>query len=61
MNDEHVKGAAKKGEGKIEETAGHLTGNEQLENQGKVDQVKGAVHTATGDIKDSAKEAIKQH
>ncbi len=55
MNSEHVKGAAEKGEGKIEEVAGRVTGNKQLENEGKVDQVKGAVHTAVGDVKDALK------
>jgi uncharacterized protein YjbJ (UPF0337 family) len=59
MNNEHVKGAAEKVEGKIKEVAGHITGDKSLENQGKVDQIKGAVHSAVGDAKDSAKEAFK--
>jgi uncharacterized protein YjbJ (UPF0337 family) len=57
MNDEHVKGATEKGEGKVKEAVGHLTGNTQLEAEGKVDQVKGTVHSAVGDVKDSAKES----
>jgi uncharacterized protein YjbJ (UPF0337 family) len=60
MNNEHVKGAAEKGEGKVKEMAGHVTGDKKLENEGKADQVKGAVHTAVGDAKDSAKEAFKR-
>jgi uncharacterized protein YjbJ (UPF0337 family) len=59
MNNEHVKGAVEKGKGKIEEAAGHVTGNTKLENEGKVDQVKGAAHNAAGDVKDSVKEASK--
>jgi uncharacterized protein YjbJ (UPF0337 family) len=59
MNNEHVKGAVEKGKGKIEEAAGHVTGNKKLENEGKVDQVKGAVHNAAGDVKDSLKDASK--
>ncbi len=55
MNNEHVKGAAEKGEGKIKEVVGHVTGDRKLENEGKVDQVKGAVHTALGDVKDAIK------
>lgn len=59
MNSEHVKGAAEKGEGKIKEAAGHVTGDKKLESEGKVDQVKGAVHGAIGDVKDAAKDASK--
>jgi uncharacterized protein YjbJ (UPF0337 family) len=58
MDKEHVKGAADKTAGKIKEVAGHVTGNKRLETEGKVDQVKGAVHKAAGDAKDAGKEAI---
>lgn len=60
MNNEHVKGAAEKGVGKIKEATGHITGDRKLENEGKVDQVKGAIHNAVGDAKDSSKEAFKR-
>jgi uncharacterized protein YjbJ (UPF0337 family) len=55
MNNEHVKGAVEKGEGKIKEAAGRVTGNSRLESEGKVDQVKGAAHSAVGDVKDLVK------
>lgn len=55
MNNEHVKGAVDKGEGKIKEAVGHVTGDRKLESEGKVDQVKGAVHSAVGDAKDAFK------
>ncbi len=60
MNSEHVKGAAEKGEGKVKEAAGHVTGNKDLENEGKVDQVKGAVHNAAGNAKDAVKQTFKK-
>lgn len=60
MNNEHAKGAVEKGEGKIKEAAGHITGDRKLENEGKVDQVKGAVHSAVGDAKDSVKETFQR-
>ena len=60
MNNEHVKGAAEKVEGKIKEAVGHVTGDRKLENEGKVDQVKGAVHSAVGDAKDSVKEIFQR-
>jgi uncharacterized protein YjbJ (UPF0337 family) len=58
MNEQHVKGAAGKVSGKIKEFAGRVTGNKKLETEGKVDQVKGAIHNAAGDAKDAGKEAI---
>ncbi len=61
MNDEHVKGAAEKGGGKIKEAAGHVTGDKKLETEGKVDQVKGAVHSSVGDAKDAAEDASNRH
>jgi uncharacterized protein YjbJ (UPF0337 family) len=58
MNNENVKGAAEKAGGKVKEVAGRVTGDRKLENEGKVDQVKGAVHSAVGDAKDSFKKAF---
>jgi uncharacterized protein YjbJ (UPF0337 family) len=60
MNKEHVKGAEEKGVGRIKEVAGHITGNTKLENEGKIDQIKGAIHNAVGDAKDSVKEAFRR-
>ena len=59
MNEQHVKGAADKVAGKAKEVAGHVTGNKKLETEGKVDQVKGAVHNAAGDAKDVGKKAVE--
>ena len=58
MNEQHAKGAADKVAGKIKEFAGRVTGNKKLETEGKVDQVKGAIHNAVGDAKDAGKKAI---
>jgi uncharacterized protein YjbJ (UPF0337 family) len=60
MNKEHVKAVEEKGVGKIKEVAGHVTGNTKLENEGKVDQVKGAIHNVVGNAKDSVKEAFQR-
>jgi uncharacterized protein YjbJ (UPF0337 family) len=59
MDKEHVKGATDNVVGKTKEVAGHVTGNEKLETEGKAEQIKGAVHKAAGDAKDAGKEAIK--
>jgi uncharacterized protein YjbJ (UPF0337 family) len=60
MNNEHVKGAVENGKGKIKEAAGHITGDRKLEIEGKVDQIKGAVHSAVADAKDSVKETFQR-
>jgi uncharacterized protein YjbJ (UPF0337 family) len=63
MDKEHVKGAADKVVGKTKEAAGHVTGSKKLETKGKLDQVKGAAHTAAGDAKDagSVRNAPSKH
>jgi len=59
MDKEHVKGAAKKVEGSIKETAGKATGNDHLKNEGRADKAEGHVRSAVGDVKDAAREAGK--
>ena len=58
MDKEHVKGAADKVVGKTKEVAGHVTGDKNLETEGKIDQVKGAIHKKVGDAKDAGEEAV---
>jgi uncharacterized protein YjbJ (UPF0337 family) len=60
MNNENVKGAAEKAGGKVKEVAGRVTGDRKLENEGNVDQAKGAVHSAIGDAKDSLKTGFQR-
>jgi uncharacterized protein YjbJ (UPF0337 family) len=55
MDKEHVKGAADKAKGAIKEVAGKVTGDKELETEGKVDKVKGDLHDAVGDVKDALK------
>jgi uncharacterized protein YjbJ (UPF0337 family) len=57
MDKEHVKGAADKVKGAVEEAAGKLTGDAKLQAEGKFDKAKGAVHNAVGDAKDALKDA----
>ena len=59
MDSEHVKGAADKAKGVIKETAGKVTGDKQLETEGKVDKAKGDLHNAAGNVKDAFKNATK--
>jgi uncharacterized protein YjbJ (UPF0337 family) len=55
MDREHVRGAADKAKGAIKETAGKMTGDKQLESEGKVDKAKGDLHNAAGNVKDAAR------
>jgi uncharacterized protein YjbJ (UPF0337 family) len=59
MDKEHVKGAADKAKGAIKDTAGKVTGDKELQSEGKMDKAKGDVHNAAGDVKDAVKNATK--
>jgi uncharacterized protein YjbJ (UPF0337 family) len=59
MDREHVKGAADKAKGAIKDTAGKLTGDKELQSEGKLDKAKGDVHNAVGNVKDAARELTK--
>jgi uncharacterized protein YjbJ (UPF0337 family) len=55
MDKEHVKGTADKAKGAIKDTAGKMTGDKELQSEGKVDKAKGSAHKAAGDVKDAVK------
>jgi uncharacterized protein YjbJ (UPF0337 family) len=59
MDREHVKGAADKAKGAIKDTAGKLTGDKDLQTEGKFDKAKGEAHNAVGNIKDAARDLTK--
>jgi uncharacterized protein YjbJ (UPF0337 family) len=55
MDKEHVEGAADTANGAIKDAAGKMTGDGELQAEGKMDKAKGAVHSAVGDAKDAVK------
>ena len=59
MDREHVKGAADKAKGAIKDAAGKVTGDKELQAEGKLDKAKGSGHNAVGDVKDSLRDASK--
>jgi uncharacterized protein YjbJ (UPF0337 family) len=59
MDREHIKGAADKIKGAIKDTAGKMTGDKELQSEGKLDKAKGAAHDALGDVKDAARNLTK--
>ena len=56
MNEDTAKGTLEKLTGKVKETVGRVTGNPELEAEGKLDQAKGAVQSTVGHAKDAGKE-----
>jgi uncharacterized protein YjbJ (UPF0337 family) len=59
MDREHIKGVADYAKGAIKETAGKITGDEQMQAEGNFDKAKAAVHNAVGDFKDALRDAAK--
>jgi uncharacterized protein YjbJ (UPF0337 family) len=59
MNTEYAKGATEKIKGNVKEAVGRATGHQELENEGSLDQTKGALHNAVGHAKDVGKEAVE--
>lgn len=59
MDKEHVRGAADKAKGAVKDAAGKVTGDKQMQAEGKTDKAKGAAHQAVGDVKDAARRADK--
>jgi len=59
MDREHIKGAADKAKGAIKDAAGKLTGDKQMQAEGKFDKAKGSAHEAVGDVKDAVRNAVR--
>ena len=55
MDKDRVEGSFEQGKGKAKEVAGKVTGDKELEVEGKVDKAKGDVHNVVGDVKDALK------
>ena len=60
MAREHDEGNADKLKGSIKEAAGKLTGDRELEEQGKGDQAKGDLKRAVGSVKDAARNLTRK-
>ena len=60
MDKEHIKGAADKAKGAIKDAAGKMTGDGEMQAEGKFDKAKGAARQAVGDVKDAARRADRE-
>jgi uncharacterized protein YjbJ (UPF0337 family) len=54
-------GAGDSAKGNLKEAAGDLTGDKDLQREGKVDQASGSVKDKVGDAADAAKDALGKH
>ena len=59
MDREHVKGAFDKAKGSVDDTAGKILDDKEMQAEGKFDKAKGAAHKAAGDVKDRARDAVE--
>jgi uncharacterized protein YjbJ (UPF0337 family) len=59
MDREHIKGAADKAKGTIKDVAGKVTGDKELQSEGKLDKAKGEAHNIAGNVKDAARDLTK--
>jgi uncharacterized protein YjbJ (UPF0337 family) len=55
-----IRGAANETLGKIKKKLAMATGDEQLEGEGAIQEVKGKGQKAVGDAKDAAKDALNR-
>jgi len=58
VDKEHIKGAADKAKGAFKDAAGKMTGDKQMQAEGKIDKAKGAARESLGDAKDAARRAL---
>ena len=61
MDKQRMEGGLKKATGTIKEKAGQMTGDRDLEAEGKTDKAEGKVRSAVGHVKDAAKEIVGKH
>ena len=60
VDENEVKGTVTDGVGKLKDAAGGLTGDTDLQAEGKFDQIQGTVQKEYGDLLDQAKEQLEE-
>ena len=58
MNKDQAKGRVEEVKGKVKEVAGKATGNKELEQKGKIQNVGGKIQAGYGDLKEDIKKAL---
>ena len=59
MHKDQIKGAAKDAAGSVKEGVGKAVGNDRLSAEGAAERVAGKVQKGVGDLKDAARNALK--
>lgn len=60
MDKQRIDGAAQKGQGRVKEAVGKLTGDAKLQSEGKADRAAGGVKNAIGGAKDAIRDAMSK-
>jgi len=60
MDRQRMEGGLKKVTGTVKEKAGQMTGDRDLEAEGKVDKTEGDVRSAVGKVKDAARDIFSK-
>jgi uncharacterized protein YjbJ (UPF0337 family) len=60
MSDDKLPANSDDAKGRVKEAAGGLTGDDDLKNEGKVDQAAGTVKDKVGDAADKVKDAVNR-
>ena len=58
MNKDQAKGRVEEVKGKVKEVAGKATGNKELEQKGKLQNIGGKIQAGYGDLKEDIKKAM---
>jgi len=58
MNKDQAKGRVEEVKGKVKEVAGKATGNKELEQKGKIQNIGGKIQAGYGDLKEDFKKAL---
>jgi uncharacterized protein YjbJ (UPF0337 family) len=56
--EQHMSGETDQAKGRIKQAAGDLTGNDDLEREGKLDEAAGKAKKFVGDAKESLEDAV---
>lgn len=60
VDKERIKGGLKKATGAVKEKVGQITGDRDMEAEGKVDKAEGHVRGAVGRAKDAARDLFRK-
>ncbi|WP_395682007.1 CsbD family protein [Inquilinus sp.] len=60
MDKDRIAGAAKQAKGAVKDAAGKVTGDRELQVDGKMDKAEGTIQKDVGKAKDAVRDAVKR-